>query len=353
MRLRRLAWSRPGQRGRLFVPLVLALAVGTVLVAAGCAGGPPPPPAAPHVGPAAAHDGADPRPSAGARSTPASRPGATAAGSPGPPRTATAPPPAQAAPTATVVPAGAPPSPTTGPPTPTPTVAPPTPRDVTVIPILMYHYVRTVTDPADAIGSNLSVTPERFAAQMQYLADHGYTTLTLREVHAILAGQLPLPERPIALTFDDGYRDFYTAAWPVLRQQGFKATSYVITDLLGEDAYLTWDMLRELDASGLIEVGAHSRTHPDLRALGADRRWGEIAGSKATLEQGLGRPITAFCYPAGKYDAAVIAAVRQAGFLTATTVEYGAQQHLQWAYELPRIRVHGPDSLAGWIDTLP
>ncbi len=233
VRLRRAARSRPhprpsapvrpqpGRRGQLFAPLVLALAVGTVLTVAGCTGGPPSPPAAPHVSRATVHDGVELRPSALAQVTPAPSPSST-----------------------TGVPAEALPSPTTVPLTPTLTVARAMPRDTTAIPILMYHYVRTVTDPADTIGSNLSVTPERFAAQMQYLADHGYTTLTLREVHAILAGQAPLPERPIALTFDDGYRDFYTAAWPVLRQHGFKATNYVITDLIGEDAYLTWDMLR-------------------------------------------------------------------------------------------------------------
>ena len=87
----------------------------------------------------------------------------------------------------------------------------------------MYHYVRVVGDPTDTIGWPLGAA-ERFAAQM-HLADHGYTTLTMSDVYAILAGQQPLPAKPIALTFDDGYRDFYTAAWPVLKQHHFKATS--------------------------------------------------------------------------------------------------------------------------------
>jgi peptidoglycan/xylan/chitin deacetylase (PgdA/CDA1 family) len=268
------------------------------------------------------------------------------------PVVATAPPsPTAIPPTATAVP----PTPTAEPPTPAPAPAESlaAPRGTTVIPILMYHYVRVVTDPKDTVGINLSVRPELFAQQMQYLADNGYTTLTMGEVHAILAGQLPLPERPIALTFDDGYRDFYTAAWPVLKRHGFKATNYVVSGYIGWDAYLTWDMIKELDASGLVEIGAHTVVHGDLRSFSPERRWREIAESRAVLEQGIGKPVTAFCYPAGKYNADVVAQVRRAGYLTATTVEYGTRQNLQWAYELPRVRVHGPDPLATWIGKLP
>ena len=139
----------------------------------------------------------------------------------------------------------------------------------------------------------------------------------------------------------------------LVRQHGFKATSYVITGFIGWDAYMTWPMLKELDASGQIEIGAHTVDHADLKAMSAPRRAQEINGSKLALEEGLGHPVTAFCYPSGKYDAGVVALVRQAGFLTATTVEYGTKQSLQWAFELPRVRVSGPDSLNTWIGKLP
>lgn len=217
----------------------------------------------------------------------------------------------------------------------------------------MYHYVRVVTDPKDQVGINLSVKPELFDAQMQYLADKGYTTLTMQEVYEILNGQRTLPAKPIALTFDDGYRDFYANAWPVLQKHNFKATNYVITDFIGWDAYMTWPMLQELDATGQVELGAHTRSHADLRTLSNERRWDEIIGSKAILEQGLGHPIGAFCYPAGFYNAAVIADVKRANYLTATTVESGAKQNIQAAYEMPRVRVNGPDTLAAWASKLP
>jgi len=268
------------------------------------------------------------------------------------PAPTTAPPATAAEPTATAIPAVAlqpiVPAATAVAPIPTPK-----PRGTTTIPILMYHYVRVVTDPKDTIGIGLSVKPALFAQQMQYLADNGYTTLTMQEVYDILQGRKTLPAKPIALTFDDGYRDFYTAAWPVLQQHGFKATNYVITDFIGWDAYMTWPMLQELSAGGQVEIGAHSRSHADLRTLSADKLMDEVSGSKAILETGLGRPVGAFCYPAGFYNAAVSAAVRRAGYQTATTVQPGTQQNIQNQYELPRIRVNGPDSLGAWISRLP
>ncbi len=250
--------------------------------------------------------------------------------------------------TPTVAPQPLAPAATAVPPTPTPK-----PRSTTIIPILMYHYVRVVTDPKDTIGIGLSVKPELFAQQMQYLADNGYTTLTMQEVYDILVGRKSLPTRPIALTFDDGYRDFYTAAWPILQRHNFKATNYVITKFIGWDAYMTWPMLQELSDGGQVEIGAHTRSHVDLRTLSADKLQDEVLGSKAILETGLGRPVGAFCYPAGFYNAGVIAAVGRANYLTATTELPGAKQNIQNPYELPRIRVNGPDPLGAWSSRLP
>jgi peptidoglycan/xylan/chitin deacetylase (PgdA/CDA1 family) len=227
------------------------------------------------------------------------------------------------------------------------------PRSTTTIPILMYHYVRTVTNRKDILGLRLSVTSALFAEQMQYLADHGYTTLTMTEVYAILTGEEPRPARPVALTFDDGYRDFYTGAWPILKAHNFKATSYIITSFVGGSAYMTWDQIRELDATGMVDFGAHTEHHLDLRYLSSTRLWNEVDGSKLALQQELGHSVTDFCYPSGEYNARVIAAVQRAGFDTATTTHYGYRQNLNWEFALPRVRVTGPNGFWAWVASLP
>jgi peptidoglycan/xylan/chitin deacetylase (PgdA/CDA1 family) len=217
----------------------------------------------------------------------------------------------------------------------------------------MYHYVRTVTNPKDRLGIRLSVTPRLFAAQMQYLADNGYTTLTMADLDAILSGRKPLPRKPVALTFDDGYEDFYTTAWPILQQHHFKATSYIITGFVGGAAYMTWDQIRQLDATGMVDFGAHTEHHLDLQGLNASRLWTEVDGSKLDLEQHLGHQVLDFCYPSGEYNALVITDVQRAGYETATTTHSGYLQSLQWAFTLPRIRVTGTDGLKVWEERLP
>ena len=105
---------------------------------------------------------------------------------------------------------------------------------------------------------------------------------------------------------------------------------------------MTWAMLQELDKTGQVEFGAHTLSHLDLSAASAEKSSAEIVGSKSILNQGLGHPISAFCYPSGKYNANVVAQVKKAGYLTATTVEYGVKQNFQNPYTMPRVRVNGP-----------
>lgn len=215
------------------------------------------------------------------------------------------------------------------------------------VPIVMYHYVRPDPGPSDPAGQDLSVTPEDFAAEMAYLDSAGYTTMTLGELDDVRKGRLPLPAKPVVLTFDDGYRDFYTAAWPVLRQHHFKATIFVFTAALGSERYLTWEMLDELDRSGVIEVGAHTVNHLDLPGLPDAQSRAEIFNCKATLETKLGHEVRSFAYPAGHYNQRDLAYVRQAGYAMAVTTQGGFAKPGSSALELPRVRIHGPRGLAG------
>ncbi|MFY9615748.1 MAG: polysaccharide deacetylase family protein [Candidatus Dormiibacterota bacterium] len=213
------------------------------------------------------------------------------------------------------------------------------------LPIVMYHYVR-VAPAGDRMGFALSVTPTDFAAQMAWLKENGYTTVTMRDVDQILMGQKPAPAKPVALTFDDGYMDFYTAAAPTLRANGQTATNYVPTQLVGDrgGAYMTWPQIQELDHQG-FEMAAHSQFHVDVSKVNAQRAKTEIFGARADLEQHLGHQVIDWAYPYGGFNYATIKLVADAGYISATTTIGGAFHDTGQLPLLTRVRVNGGESL--------
>lgn len=282
--------------------------------------------------------------------SPASRPLANAASRPSPAavRVVTATPTPQPTPMPTPTPTPTPePTPTPTPqPTPTPAPQPTPPPDpapagqTEPVPVLMYHHVRPDPGPGDPIARGLSVSPENFAAQVAYLAEHGYTSLTLGELAAVRAGRLPLPPRPVVLTFDDAYRNFYEAAFPVLRQYGFKATLFVITGLVDRPEYVTWDMIYEMDHSGLVEIGSHTVWHRELPSLSDADAQMEIRDSKSLLEWRLGHPIVSFCYPVGRVGPRDAALVQATGYEIAVTTRPGRARAEDDPFLLVRQRIN-------------
>ncbi len=213
------------------------------------------------------------------------------------------------------------------------------------IPILMYHYVRSVDAGADPIGYNLSVTPEQFSAQMDWLHAAGYATVRLDDVAACLRGAGPCPARAVALTFDDGYLDAYTSAMPILQQYGFTATFYVVSGFVGQPGYMNWDEIRALRQAGM-QIGAHSVTHLDLTTLGLDDLRAELAQSGAAIAAQIGAPVLSFCYPAGRFNDTVVTVTGEAGYTSATTtIAEGPQDN---ALTLPRLRIPGDLALDGF-----
>jgi peptidoglycan/xylan/chitin deacetylase (PgdA/CDA1 family) len=220
------------------------------------------------------------------------------------------------------------------------------------VPILMYHYIRTPPDRgADPIGWGLSTSPADFREQMDYLAHNGFHPITLVELREYLAGLRTLPDRPVVLTFDDGYEDFYTQAYPVLRAHNFRAVAYVVSGFIGRGTNLSADQVKELDANG-FEIGAHTVDHVDLTHTTAGGLAYEVAGSKNSLEALLGHPVADFCYPSGRYDARVIAAVQAAGYQSATTTNSGAVHSAADRFAWSRVRVSGSESLQAFADGL-
>jgi peptidoglycan/xylan/chitin deacetylase (PgdA/CDA1 family) len=210
------------------------------------------------------------------------------------------------------------------------------------VPILMYHYISEPPVGADEIRKNLTISPGVFEAHLQYLLNNGYRTISLHQLTLHLTRGEPLPEKPIILTFDDGYRDNYENAFPLLKQYGFTGTFFLLTNFVdeGRTAYLTWDQVKELAAAG-NEIGAHSRDHPDLRGRDSDFLVWQILGSKEAIQNGAGITPRFFSYPSGKYDENVIAILASAHYWGAVTVKQGVHQSSDAPFELQRIRIHG------------
>lgn len=243
------------------------------------------------------------------------------------------------------------PSPTSIPsPTPSPTPTYPPPPDEAEVPILMYHYVEEIPPGADAIRRDLTVSPEAFEAQLQALAEQGYHTISLTDLYLHLTVGKPLPEKPIILTFDDGYRDAYTVVFPLLQKYGFTATFFVLATPAHYESptYLTWTMMKEMADAGM-EIQGHGRDHVDLRNRSYEFLVYQILGIKEAIEYHTGKPVRFFCYPSGLYDDDVIAVLRSAGYWGAVTTQYGRLHTRENLFTLQRIRIRGSDSLETFL----
>jgi peptidoglycan/xylan/chitin deacetylase (PgdA/CDA1 family) len=188
----------------------------------------------------------------------------------------------------------------------------------------------------DIEGGRLAVPPPVFGRQLDILAEHRqqFPVLRLAEAAAVLAAGKPRA-RGVVLTFDDAWADNHAHALGPLSQHALPAILYVPSCLLGTPGYMTRAQLLEMDAAG-VTIGAHSRTHPDLRACGPAELEGEVLGSKEDLEDLLGKPVTSFAYPTGLIDDRVVTAVGAAGFTSAVTTRPGWWRPATLALRIPR-----------------
>ena len=208
------------------------------------------------------------------------------------------------------------------------------------VPILMYHVIAPVR--RDAAYPGLFVSPARFAGQMRALERAGYRGVTLQRVWDAWHRGTPLPRRPVVVSFDDGFMGDYTRALPVLRSLGWPGVLNLKIDAMKDPGNLRPTHIRGLMKAGW-EIDPHSITHPDLTTLGATQLQREVAGSRRRLRREFGIPADFFCYPSGRFDDRVVAAVRAAGYRAATTVEPGLATPEQ-PFTLPRLRVIDGDS---------
>ena len=216
------------------------------------------------------------------------------------------------------------------------------------VPILMYHVISS--PPSGAPYPELYVPRANFAAQVAWLAAHGYHAVTLQRVFDSWRGAAKLPSKPIVLSFDDGYLSQVTNAMPVLKARGWPG----VLNLEVRNLQPVWGIrppgVRKLLAAGW-ELDAHTLTHPDLTTVDAARLTQEVAGSRAAIRKQFHVPVNFFCYPAGRYNDAVIAAVQRAGYLGATTENQGLAKPGD-LYTLSRIRVNGSETVGAFASAL-
>ncbi len=227
--------------------------------------------------------------------------------------------------------------------------------DDSSIPILMYHSISTSTNP---LFQRWAVTPELFDAHLTYLGQNHYTAITVTDfIKARMSADVALPARPVILTFDDAYADFYENAFPALQRHGYPATLYVPTAYVGgtcewlrEEGETTlpmvsWSQLAEMSASG-IECGGHSHTHVQLDAIPFAAANTEIRRSKAILEDHLGHEVLSFAYPHGWNGGPVKRMARAAGYTSACAVKNMLSSSTDDPFELARLVVTGTTSVA-------
>ncbi|MEO7617898.1 MAG: polysaccharide deacetylase family protein [Candidatus Saccharibacteria bacterium] len=206
----------------------------------------------------------------------------------------------------------------------------------TFAPILLYHH-----------------PPANIEEQFSYLVDHGYQSVSLQQVADAQNGKAGLPDKPIVITFDDGFAD-QMPMLDLLKKYNLKAVFYIINggqasnfhigankkanDPEGGDAYLSWEQIKVLDESGVVEIAGHTMDHLDLAKNDSDIQRYEIIEGKHYLEAKLGHTVTDFCYPYGAFNASAIQIAKEAGYTTATTTLPGTDQSLASPFTMRRIR---------------
>jgi peptidoglycan/xylan/chitin deacetylase (PgdA/CDA1 family) len=213
------------------------------------------------------------------------------------------------------------------------------------VPILMYHEIA----PPSETSSHLAVSPDAFSAQLAHLAAWAYQTVTAAELANVVAcGDGDLPDRPVVLTFDDGYADFHSRVMPLLDQYGFTATLFMTTGWVRDaegvpdreppGTMLSWAQIEEAVSIG-VEVAAHSHMHPQLDQLSPTLMRNDLATGKATLEDRLGIPVDGLAYPFGYSDARVRLVARELGHRYSCAVANTMMDGESDLLALPRLTV--------------
>ncbi|HEM3017526.1 polysaccharide deacetylase family protein [Streptococcus suis] len=208
------------------------------------------------------------------------------------------------------------------------------------LPILMYHAIHVMA-PEEEANANLIVDPTTFESHLKALQDAGYYTLSPEEAYKVLTENvLPAGKKVVWLTFDDSLWDFYSYAYPLLKQYQMKATNNVITGFTeyGQAGHLTLDQIKEMQTAGLSFQG-HTVNHPDLEYSSIEDQTNELTSSKTYLDSQLNQETIAIAYPGGRYSADTVALTEQAGYKLGVTTNNGLASASDGLLTLNRVRI--------------
>ncbi len=216
----------------------------------------------------------------------------------------------------------------------------------TVVPILMYH---NINDNYDMSNSAVEMSRDEFYSQMLALKNAGYTAITFSEYVHFEKNGTALPEKPVIITFDDGYLNNYTTAFPVLKELGMKATIFVVTGSMGMQngvkyPHFTWEQAKVMQDSGVIDIESHTNFHNDLTSVSDNTLITELRKSRFLINKYVGKMPSVVAYPYGANDERVRLAAEAAGYDAAVMVRTenpGVNRRGDNIYALKRITVYG------------
>lgn len=205
------------------------------------------------------------------------------------------------------------------------------------MPVLLYHHIQTKDAAVANKQTNLTVYTDIFKTQMQYLKDRGYNTVSVNDVINFFDSGTPVPSKSVILTFDDGYEDFNTDAFPILQSLGFKSVMFTITGLVNNPDYLTWDQINSMN--GPVLFASHTWSHRSLPSATVQDQQNEISKADSQLlERGLNSPKT-FAYPFGGYTSVAESYIRSLGYQVAFGTIPGSVLCKKQRFNLPRLRI--------------
>jgi len=220
------------------------------------------------------------------------------------------------------------------------------------VPILMYHNLKKLGDHPSEMQLTWTVSPDAFVAQMTYLSQQGWQSITPAQLAGYLIEGEPLPLRPVMITLDDGYKEVYTLAYPVFARLGLRPVLFIVPHYLGFPAYLDWERLQELAEAGCV-IGSHGYDHANLLKASDAEVERQVRDSQAVLAERLKVTVDAFAYPYGYYDQRIMAALEKHHYVTAYTINPSLYQSPAEMYQLSRLVISYTTTLEEFGRMLP